>query len=449
MKINKKQKNKFTLISVLLALSLGVIFAYAQKGSADESIAQIDEDKKDETQEKIEELEKKADIYREIIDIKRKQSSTLNNQLSITDTNIQQVQTEIDASTQQINEYNTKIIRLSGQIKEKEKIIENQKKLLTNLMQFYYESTQRNPINAYLTDGNFASFLITKDQLSQTGDKIKKLVDSVTDLKIELEVQSSEIDKQKTEIVNVHQKLQDQNDDLQSVKDQRESLLAQTKGEEARYAKMLARVEQQKQELLNIDQLFLSGNFSVGGLSIVDYMKKNEPSSSSFASTSWFFSQKDPRWADSNIGNSQSDMKNWGCAVTSVAMVAKFHGDDITPGLLAKKPIFSSDLINWEMGGWSGAKIELASYGSSHSNIKWSVIDSELSKKHPVIIYIGKTGGKGGHYIVIHAKESKTGKYVVHDPYFGPNIYLDTTRALVGAMGINTSTYMDQMIIYN
>lgn len=447
MKIDNKQKNKLVIISSLTALSLGLIFAVQKGFATDTSISQIAQSSDDETQEKIEELEKKAQVYREIIDIKRKQSNNLSDQLSITDTNIQQVQTQIDASKQQINDFNTQIIRLSAQIKEKEAVIARQKKILASLMQAYWESTQLNPVRVYLLDGNFASFLVNKDLISQTGDKVKSLVDSVTDLRIGLEKQSAELDKKKTDIVTAHQELQDQNENLQSIKDQREDLLTQTKGEEARYAKMLARVEQQKQQLLNVDQLFASG-FSVSGMTVADFIKKNEPSSDFLASTSWFYSQKDPRWADQNIGNSNSDMKNWGCAVTSVAMVAKFHGDNTTPGALAKKPIFSSDLINWEMNGWSGAKIELASYGSSHSNISWPTIDSQLKQKHPVIIYIGKSGGKGGHYVVIHTKDTKKNKYVVHDPYFGPNLYLDTSRALVGAMGTNTNTFMDQMIIY-
>lgn len=447
MKINIKQKNKLAVFSSLTALSLGLIFAIAGKGFANDSISQITQTSDEETDKKIEELEKKAKIYREIIDIKRKQSSTLNDQLSITDASIQQVQTEIDTSKEKINEFNTQILRLESQIKEKEAIIERQKKILASLMQSYWESTQINPLSAYLADGNFASFLVNKDMMSQAGDRISNLVDSVTDLKSELEQQSAELDKKKTDVVSEHEELKDKNEDLQSIKDQRQDLLAQTKGEEARYAKMLARVEQQKQELLNIDQLFSSG-FSIGGVSVADFIKKNTPSSDALASTSWYYSQKDPRWADQNIGNSNSDMKNWGCAVTSVAMVAKFHGDDTTPGALARKPIFSSDLINWQMNGWSGAKIELASTGSGHGNINWSTIDLQLKSKHPVIIYIGKTGGKGGHYVVIHTKDTKKNKYVVHDPYFGPNLYLDTSRALVGAMGTDTGTYMDQMIIY-
>lgn len=450
MKKNIKPKNKSLIFLVLTSLFVGWIFVCVQKTLADESITSIAEkDKKEEEerQKKLEELSKLEKTYKEIIEIKQKQSNTLSNQLSLTDTNIQQVKAEIDSNKQKIDQYNSEIIRLGSQIQEKEIIIERQKKILANLMQSYWESTQRNALNSLLIDGDFASILVHKDQMSQAGDRIKGLADSVSDIKSELEKQRVEIDKKKAELVTVHQELENKNDDLQSIKEQREDLLAQTKGEEARYAKMLARVEAQKQELLNIDQLFTNGNFSIDGLSVADFIKKNQPPSSSLASTSWYFSQKDSRWANQNIGNSNSDMKNWGCAVTSVAMVANYYGDSITPGSLAKKPIFSYDLIKWDMGSWSGSKIELASYGSAHRNINWSSIDKELKDKNPVIIYIGKTGGKGGHYVVIHTKDKK-GKYVVHDPYFGPNIYLDTSRALVGAMGTNTATYMDQMVIY-
>lgn len=100
------------------------------------------------------------------------------------------------------------------------------------------------------------------------------------------------------------------------------------------------------------------------------------------------------------------------------------------------------------MKKWSGSNIKLDdSYGDSHGNISWSVIDTQLKKGNPVIVYIKKTNGGGGHYVVIHHKTSN-GKYVIHDPYFGPNIFLDTSRSLIGKMGKDSSTTVDQMIIY-
>src|SRR6266567_2297465 len=227
--MDKKDKQKryhFTILA-LTALTSSVTFLQYRDSFADNSIAQIDQQSSatsDETQQKIDELQKRADIYRQIIDIKKQQSNSLNDQLSLTASNIQQVQAQIDASKQQIDDYNSQIIRLGAQIKAKEETISFQKKLLSNLMQAYYEVTQKNPLSAYLSDGNFASFLVTKDQLSQTGDKIKSLAETVADLKSSLEVQSADLDTKKTAIVTASQKLQDQNNNLQNVKDQRQSL---------------------------------------------------------------------------------------------------------------------------------------------------------------------------------------------------------------------------------
>ncbi|EKE19816.1 MAG: hypothetical protein ACD_8C00101G0009 [uncultured bacterium] len=450
----KKSKNKNIVILVAI-LTVGVFFAFKSIEADDTSIvdglSQQTTKEQDENDKKIEELEKRAEIYRDIIDIKKKQSETLNDQLSVTDSNIAHVQTLIDINKKKIDDFNSQILRIEKQIKEKEELMELQKKVLSKMMQSYYEASLSSPVVVYLNDDNLASFIIKKDRIAQTSDKMREMVISVKNIKAELEVQSEDVEKKKEEVVSARENLDEKNEDLESIKAQKENLLAQTKGEEARYQQLLARVEAQKQELLNIDQLYSSGSFSIGGLSASEYIKKNEPPSSLFSSTSWYYSQKDPRWATVNIGNSKTtDMANWGCAVTSVAMVSKFYGDSITPGQLAKKPIYDFDLIKWQINGWSSAEIELDSkYGSSHGNISWSAIDAAIKNKKPVIIYIGKSGGGGGHYVVVHGKDSKTGKYVVHDPYFGANIYLDTSRALVGAGKKSTGTYMDQMIIYN
>ena len=363
----------------------------------------------------------------------------MNNQLAVTDSNIDQIQAQIDVSNAQLSDINSQITRIESQIKEKVRVMENQKNILGSLMQSYYEVSLTSPVISYLTDGNIASFIVKKDRIEQTGDRISELVKALSDAKADLDAKSADLDAKKADFVIANEQLKSQGTDLESVKAQKANLLAQTKGEEDRYTQLLARVQEQKQELLDIDQFF-----AATGLSVDSYPK---PDSKYFASTSWYFSQRDPKWANENIGNTKTLMKSYGCAVTAVAMVFKEHGGSMDPGQLANQPIFSGDLINWP-SSWSNPKIALTSSGMSHGNISWPVIDAQLAKNNPVIVYIGKTKGSGGHYVVIHHKTSD-GKYVVHDPYFGPNIFLDTTRALVGAMGTSSSTVVNQMIIYN
>lgn len=448
MNINKKNINKKLFPTLAVAMFFVMYFFILHQVRAESisglnsSVSSSDcglfEEGSDE-RKKCEELQKRADIYREIIDIKKKQGETLNNQLSITDSSIQEVQTQIEVSKQQIDDFNSQITRIEAQIKERGDVITTQKEILANLVQAYYEVNLASPIISYLANGNIASFIVNKDRISQTGDKIAELVSSVKSIKNDLEAQSIQLDKKKGEFVMTNEKLQKQGSTLESAKKQKANLLAQTKGEEARYTQLLQRVEQQKQELLDIDQFF-----AASGLSVDSYPK---PDSKYFASAGWYFSQRDPRWADETIGNTKTLMKSYGCAVTAVAMVFKEHGGNIDPGELSSEPIFSGDLINWPIS-WMSPRLVLTGSGKGHGNIDWTIIDSQIAKNNPVIVYIGKTVGKGGHYVVIHHK-TKDGKYVVHDPYFGPNIYLDTTRALVGAMGTSSSTNIDQMIIYN
>lgn len=429
-------KTKFVLGVVLTVGFFVVHFSLAETSIADLPIQNISDS---DTQDKIDELEKKAEVYREIIEIKQKQSQSLNNQISIMDSNIQQVEAQIESNKKKIDDFNTQIIRLQKLVAENNAKILQQKDLLSKMIQAYYEYSKQNPVNAFFERTSLSSFMVQKDRLAQTSDKMNDLLKSITDLKVKKETEIASLEEKKKKIVDLHYTLEGQTVDLENIKISKKNLLDQTKGEEVRYNKLLERVEQQKLELLNIDELSLAG-----GLSADAYEK---PPADSFAPLSWYYSQKDSRWGDSKIGNSKSLMKDYGCAVTSVAMILAMHGSSsVTPKTLAKQPIFSWDLIAWPQT-WSFSNLTLSSNGFGHGNLSWNIIDSEIKKGNPVIVYINKSGGKGGHYVVVHHKTTK-GKYVVHDPYFGPNIYLDTSRALVGLMGTNTATSVNQMIIY-
>lgn len=438
----KKNKNNLILI-VSFAIGSFLLWQnglFAQTTPSVTELPQQTTKEQDENDKKIEELEKRAEIYRDIIDIKKKQSETLSGQLSVTDSNIAHVQTLIDINKRKIDDFNSQILRIEKQIKEKEDLMELQKKVLSKMMQSYYEASLSSPVVVYLNDDNLASFIVKKDRIAQTGDKMREMVISVKNIKAELEMQTEEVEKKKEEVVSARENLNEKSEDLEAIKLQKENLLTQTKGEEARYQQLLARVEAQKQELLDIDEFF-----AASGLSADSYPK---PDSKYFASNDWFYSQRDPKWGNDTIGNTRTLMKSYGCAVTAVAMVFRQHGASITPGTLAKQSIFSGDLINWP-NSWPGSPaITLTANGKAHGNINWSVIDSQIKKNYPVIIFIKRSIGGNGHYVVVHHKTSD-GKYVVHDPYFGANIFLDTSRALVGAMGKPSATSMDQMIIYN
>ena len=185
---NKTTYKRTVLCGAILFCMAFFIFSYVR---ADDSSGSTTSD---ETQQKLDELKRKAEVYRQIIEIKEKQGESLSNQLSIADSSIQEVQAQIDLGSGQIEDFNSQIIRIENEIKEKNALIESQKKLLGNILQSYYEINRAGLITAYLSNKNIASFMVTKDRISQTGDKIKDLVDSIIKIKNDLTAQSADLD---------------------------------------------------------------------------------------------------------------------------------------------------------------------------------------------------------------------------------------------------------------
>jgi peptidoglycan hydrolase CwlO-like protein len=427
-KTNKKLiKNKKI---IFLGLSVLFVFAFVvfQQAKAENSTAK-----------KIKELEEKAKIYQQIIDIKQKQETTLNNQVELLEAEVGKLESETEAKKSEIDELNFKITQLGKQIDSAEESIELQKKILADLLQVYYENKdQQDAVSAFLSDKNLSSFMSRNDRMVQVEDKTSEILKNIKSLKDGLTQEKKSVEDKKKEVTDLFNELQEKSSELQDKKDQKESLITQTQGEQDKYEKLLERVESQKQELLNIDELG-------GGISADDYKK---PPSSAYASTSWYYSQRDSRWANEKIGVSSYYMKGYGCAITSVAMISRYYSSSVTPKTILNKTKFNSNaFMPWSsVSGTSWSKIKLIK-NTNHSGVNWNEVDSYLKEDNPVIVYIKKTKGDGGHYVVIHTKMSN-GKYVVHDPYWGSNLYLDTSRSLVGSLSPSSGTTIDQMIIY-
>lgn len=387
---------------------------------------------------KCEILEKKAEDYQDLIDIKNKQQTTLQKQMEIINTEQTRTQAELADTKSKAEDLTGKIDDLERDINYKEDLISYQRLMLIGMMQSYYEYYQQGVLDIVLVNQDFSEVLNQADYLEQTSVKVNEILDSIQKAKTELKSQQNDLVQKKEESEKLKQELEDKKLNLQYTENQKQSLLTQTQGEEAKYQQLLSRVEAQKRELFNFSE---ASNLAEVSASVKNYAK---PDSKYWASTSWYFSQKDSRWGDKTIGNSSSLMKDYGCAVTSVSMAFKFAGASIDPGKMAKQKIFYYDLIKWPASWDPDIKLASSVY---HGNINWKTIDKEIADDHPVIVFIKKTNGRGGHYVIIHNKDKKD--YVIHDPYFGSNLYLGTSRALVGALGVNSGTKIDQMIIYH
>lgn len=421
---------------------MAFVFLVSLTTNAEDSITDLTDEQQEEAEaneKKIKQLEEKAEAYRKIIDLKQKQQASLENQITIVETDIDRIQSEIDSSKEKLTTLNDQIGSLRVQIEEKEKVIKQQKKLLADLVQVYYEYSRESEKSTFLRLTTASQFMGEEDRLAQTGEKVQEMLGSIEAAKNQLEDEKASLEGKKKEVTDLYVEQQEKDAELKNTRAQKENLISQTRGEENKYQDLLARVEQQKLELLgDIDDLFSANSAELNKL--LDSLDKPK---SGLASTSWYYSQKDSRWGNKRIGNSNSLVKDYGCALTSVAMLFTYHGDKTSPGTLAGEEIYYWDLIVWPDG--DGVKLVK---NTNHSGVSWSEIDREIGKGNPAIVFIRAKSGGAGHYVVIHHKVGS--KYVVHDPYFGANIYLSSSIKLLEELyGTSISkSNIDQLVLY-
>ncbi len=432
----------------ILILTLGIFTALPVFDSRADLVNELEQKIKDKNS-RITELQGQADEYKGSIKNLRVQEQTLQNEIEIINAEAAQLELEIETTQTEIELTNLEIGDLEIKIHKKEEEIEHQKEVLTILIRQINDYDQETVLEILLKNDQFSDFLNELEYIGTMQGNVQETLEKFKETKVELKNKKEEMENKKEELEKLNEELGTQKEMLTIQKEAKERLLEETKGKEYKYQDLLSNIHRQSNQLLSdIGDLRKDQKTEIARLAVLE----NKPSDS-LASTSWYFSQQDPRWADKTIGFSGLSVRQYGCAISSVAMVFKYYGISIDPGRLAKNRIYDyRGCIYWPSHWQFLNRVSDTSHRPSGlSKADWGVIDREIAAGHPVIVFIRANGRGAGHYVVIHSKDSR-GKYVVHDPIrwagvSGANIYLDSTRKYIGSV-YKTTTTVDQMIIY-
>jgi len=388
------------------------------------------------------ELEKKAQEYQSIINQKKGEIKTLNNQVAIFNAQINKLQIEINITEDDIDQTKLEILQLEYGIDETEESIDSQRSNLGQIIQIISEYDQTSQVEWILGSQDFSDFFNQLTYLDNLQNGVKEKVEQLKNLKEKLNNDKESEEQKKERLEESKKQLDNQKWSLASQRRTKQNLVSYTKGEESKYQQMLANIETQKKSLLgDLNRLRQQKAEELARLKEL----QEKPPSQYWASLNWYYAQDDPRWAKTTIGISNSKMEDYGCAVADIAMVFTYHNNTINPGQLAKASIFAWDLIYWPTK-WGN--VSCTNCPPPHvSSFDWFKLDRELGAGYPVVIYIKAVGRGGGHYVVVHHK-TDDGRYVVHDPLFGANIYLESTQVYISNL-YETTTKIDQMIIYH
>lgn len=341
--------------------------------------------------------EEKVNCYSDKIAIAKGQQQTLSSQITVINSQIEITKLNIESTEQKLGRLTDDIASVSGKIDRLEESLQEVSKILANRIVKTYTAGRADPLIYLIGAGNLQDFLSRLDYLRIAQKHDKNLMYEMASSRKNYNDQKLLLEDRKREIEVLSKQLKDYRASLDSQNKAKQKLLADTQGDEARYSQLLAQARA---------QLTAFGGFidSQGGSSIL---------SGQTSCNDWgcYYNQRDVSWGNFPIGLSRDSMKEYGCLVTSSAMIMSHYHKNVTPGDIARssEPFYLQTAL-MRFGDWS------VNGGNFHrESISRADMDSELASGNPVIVGIG---AGPDHFIVIKSKSGDD--YIMNDPFI-PN----------------------------
>ena len=352
------------------------------------------------------------------------QENTLSNQIAVMNSQIQLTQARIDATQAQIISLEEDISSTADKIGSLNNTFANLSRVFYNRIRKSYEVASQNPLQSLLASGTISNFVKREEYLQIAEANDRQMAFDTVQAKNDYINQKQILETKKAEVVALQTQLQSYTDQLSSQKSSKQTLLSETQGSEANYQNLLSQAKAQI-------AAFAGYVTSQGGLTLIN------------ADSSWpsdYYSQRDVRWGNVNIGGYYSSPSNVttigesGCLISSVAMVLSKRGNSQTRLTIGTNGSYFFD-ANF---GWG--PLEGLGFNTPVRSTDTSIIDSSLAQGKWVIVglsYTDNVYSNPFHFVVITSKNG--GDYNLYDPWRGPNVSLNSNYP---------SDYITEIITY-
>lgn len=364
---------------ILLSLFIFVFPLLLPKGTV--YVAQTEREK---------ELQTQIEQYQKEIDRLKVQQNTLNNQIAQFDAQIKLTELRIDQTEEKMN-------LLGGRIDSLEVSLQSLTEAFTGRAVETYKMARvgNDPVSLVATSSDLTLAVSRFNYLQRIQSADRELL-------IRLQKAQNSYKEQKTDLEGLQAELEGQRKNLASQKTSKNNLLQVTKNDEKKYQQLLSDAKAQ----LAAFRRFVT---SQGGATILTGQTKCD---------GWgcYYNQRDSGWGNLAIGNSSSSMAEYGCLITSMAMVASHYGKSLKPGDIATTAsVFFGDTAFMNQGTWSAGGVSMTRTrvcsGCGEANVRQRM-DEELNAGRPVVV--GVYSGPD-HFIVIKAKSGDG--YIMNDPF--------------------------------
>lgn len=249
----RNKKTKFTLffISIFLIFGLFLFKSDSAISSYGDNIdAEIEELNSDirVQKAKLESLQKKQEEYAKLIKEKQAEKDTLSNQLDILDNRLKQSELEIEEAVLEISKNSLEIKKIEIDIENKNEQIEESKKHIAALIKLLYKEDQTSPLEIILLNDSLADFINQVTYLENTSEKIKESLDSLRQIKLEMEEQQKILTEKQDKLNELKKELDNKKAILQEEIGNKEYVLTETANSEKQYQALLKEAKRQNDQ---------------------------------------------------------------------------------------------------------------------------------------------------------------------------------------------------------
>jgi len=250
-------KNKFKIfVGLLIVLIIPLWSLKAQQDNLVNQAIQTEtneiDDLKEQIQQKqqeIEKLQKEAEQYRASLNESSSMAKTLNAEISRINKKIKSLEYEININQKKIEEAQLKIRDLNNNIDQTENTIEENKKILAELVQTLNELDNQNNLVVLLKINNLSDYF---SQLAYVENLQAKLIEKTTflaKLNETLNESLNQSEELKRQYENFQKDLAAQKAITSDIQEEKDQLLKETKNREATYQSLLNETIRKQQEV--------------------------------------------------------------------------------------------------------------------------------------------------------------------------------------------------------
>ncbi len=245
---------KRVIILVIFLSILGVSNVQAQS-SLHEDI--------NERNQQIEELQRQIGEYQRQIEENSSKSYTLSNEIGKLNAQINKVRLEIRSLDLSINQANAEVTDTRDQILDARSKIELHKEALARHLRTLYQVDKENLTHILFKNARLSDFFNNLKNLEDTQSNLRAAISNITILKSGLEGKEGELEIQINDLerLKVFQSLEKRS--LDNVKSGKNNLLKETRGEEARFQKLVKQSEQDIRRIREQITYLLQGGVTV------------------------------------------------------------------------------------------------------------------------------------------------------------------------------------------